>query len=147
LGGSKVAVDVVTDHVELTSAHLVLGLQLQWNNRTANSIPVKDIQLKVYVRGEKKDALNFYPLERFERSAVRKAIVKSPIRPFTIPAHEARTEQIRFISQEVLDIEKGSYAAALQVTDVNEAVYEYKVRVRVRNEQKYRHTEEWERDE
>ena len=146
-GGSKVALGVTTDHVELTSVHLVLGLQLQWENRTEESIPVKDIQLALDVHGPKKEYLHFYPLERFERSSHRNAIEKSPMRPFTIPGQGARTENIRFISQEVLDLDKGSYAGILHVTDVNEAAHDYKVHVRVRNEHKYRHTEEWERDE
>ena len=91
--------------------------------------------------------LLFYPLEGFRHATSRKAIRKSPIRSFTIPCDDVHTEQLRFISQKVLDLGQGSYAGTLHVTDANDAVYESKIRVRVQKELKFRRTEEWERDE
>src|SRR5271167_3025671 len=113
-GGSgssrKLSMAAKVDHVELTATHLVIGLAIDWQNPTPDPIPVKEVQVVVYINGRNEEPLRFYPLERFARVITHRAIQKSPIRPFTLPPKETYGEQIRFISQEILDIPPGSYA-------------------------------------
>ena len=145
-GGRKIALTASADHVELTADHLVLGLELCWQNQTDAPISVKDVQLKVALPGRGKEPLRFYPLERFLHVPNHRAVQKKPVRPFTLPIGEPHTEQIRFISQEVLDLPAGSYAAAIELKDTGDISYINETTLRIRNEIRYRRSEEWERD-
>ena len=142
-GDQKVLLEATTDHVELTSSHLVVGLQLQWLNKTDQSIPIKEIQLRVYLEGRNKDPLQLYPLERFTRLTTRRAFEKSPVRPFALPAGEPYTEQMRFISQEVLDLPAGNYPAEVLIKDTNDVIYTNRITLEVEGKIKYRRSEEW----
>lgn len=147
IGARRVSLAATTDHVELTSSHLVMGLQLDWHNRTDNPISVKEIQVKVSLHGPNKEPVQFYPLERFAHDPYRRALQKTPVRPFTLPPHETYTEQIRFISQEVLDIPAGNYAVTIQIKDTSDASYTNRITLQVRNKIKYRRSEEWQKEE
>jgi hypothetical protein len=131
------------DHVELTATHLVMGLQIGWHNRTDNPIPIKEIQMRVAMRGRSEEPLRFYPLERFVRIPTQRALQKTPVRPFVLPSHETYTEQIRFISQEVLDIPPGNYTVEVQITDTSDTRYSSQTKIQVPSKIKYRRSEEW----
>jgi len=150
IGGSptnrKVSLVVTADHVELTSTHLVMGLQIGWTNRTDNPIPIKEIQVRLYPHGRNKEPLRFYPLERFARVIGKMALQKTPVRPFTLPPKETYAEQIRFLSQEVLDIPPGNYTIEVQITDTSDTSYTNRTTIQVRSKIKYRRSEEWQED-
>jgi hypothetical protein len=146
MGGQEIALHASADHVELTADHLVIGLELSWQNRTAAPISVKDIQLQLVLSERGKEPLRFYPLERFEHVSNRRALQKKSIRPFTLPPDQPHAEQIRFISQEVRDIPAGKYEAAIDILDLNEISHRNEITLRFRSEIKYRQSEEWERD-
>jgi hypothetical protein len=144
-GGKKgLTLSALVDHVELSDKHLVIGLHIEWQNYTEFSISVKGIQILAYLHGPKKEPLSLYPLERFSRNAVqKKVIVKTPLEPFFLPMQEPHSEHIRFISQEVFDVEPGTYTVDIQVEDTSDVTHTCRTKVRVAHEMKYRRTEEW----
>ena len=139
--------DVNVDHVELTSTHLVIGFQMGWINRTENPIPIKNIQMKLYLHGKRHEPLTLYPLERFTRVPNQKGFHKTPMRPLTLPAQGIYAEQIRFISQEVLDLPVGKYTLEIILTDTGDNLYTNQVTIHVESKIKYRLSEEWQLDE
>jgi hypothetical protein len=141
--GEKLDLAVTVDHVELSTKHLVLGLKLDWLNRTSDSIRIQDVGVMVYLDGRKKEPLRFFPLERFARAQIKREIQKTAIRPFTLPPDAIYTEQIRFISQEVLDIPPGTYAMDVQLMDTDNTSYLNRVKFPVEGKVKYRRSEEW----
>lgn len=124
-----------------------MGLRLDWLNQTDHAIPVKEIQMKVYLDGRKKEPLQFYPLERFARVFTQRALQKTPVKPFALPSKETHTEQIRFISQEVLDIPAGNYAVTIQFKDTSDISYTNRIALGVQSKMKYRRSEEWQEGE
>jgi len=77
----KVSMAATVDHVELSSAHLVVGLEIDFQNKTDDPIPIKEIRVRVYMGGRREEPLRFYPLERFERVLERVwKVVKSSVR-------------------------------------------------------------------
>lgn len=134
------------DHVELTPTHLVMGLLIGWHNGTDNPISIQEIQVRVDMRGRNDEPLRFYPLECFARVIGRRAIQKTPIKPFTLPVNETHTEQIRFISQEVLDIPPGNYTVEIQIQDTSETSYTNQTKIQVPSKIKYRRSEEWQEE-
>jgi hypothetical protein len=146
MGGQEIDLSASAEHVELTADHLVIGMVLSWHNRTAAPISIKDMQLHVALPGRGKEPLRFYPLERFERVPQQRALIRKPVRPFTIPAHQEYAEQVRFISQEVLDIPAGRYGAAIEVKDIGDVCYTNEFTLRVDSQIRYRRSEEWEHD-
>lgn len=143
----RVSVVARADHVELSSTHLVIGLRIDWGNHTKVAIPVKEILLRIYLGGLKHEPLRFYPLERFARVETQRALKKTPVRPFTLPAEEVFSEQIRFLSQEVLDIRPGSYTVEIEVKDTNDVSYTNQLSISLPSKIKYRRSEEWQKDE
>ena len=141
--GRKVSLAAMVDHVELSSAHLVLGLKIDWRNETDDPIPIKEILVSVGLGGRAEEPLWFYPLERFERVSIKKGMEKTPVKPFSLPPHKIHTEQIRFISQEVFDIAPSNYTMHVQLTDTNNGSYTNRIKIRVGSEIKYRLSEAW----
>jgi len=47
----------MVDHVELSSAHLVLGLKIDWRNETDDPIPIKEILVSVGLGGRAEEPL------------------------------------------------------------------------------------------
>jgi hypothetical protein len=139
----RLAAEAKIDHVELTETHLVLGITIAWNNQTDSPIPVKEIQVALYLHKRSKEPLRFYPLERFVRVPPHRGFEKAPLRPFTLSSKETHTEYIRFLSQEVLDIEPGDYTIDIQLKDTSEVSYSSRVMVHVEGKVKYRRSEEW----
>ena len=139
----KVSMAATVDHVELSSTHLVVGLGIDFHNKTDEPIPVKEIRMIAYINGRRAEPLRFYPLERFERAMNNNRISKKNVRPFTLPPHEIHTEQLRFISQEVVDISPGGYAINVELTDTSSASYKSRVKIRVDKSIKYRRDEAW----
>lgn len=139
----KLSVAVTVDHVELSSTHLVLGLKIDWRNRTDDPIRIQDVGVQVYLSGRNREPLRFFPLERFARVLNKREIQKTPVRPFTLPPDEIHSEQMRFISQEVVDIPAGNYAMDVQVMDTENISYANRVKFPVEGRVKYRRSEEW----
>jgi hypothetical protein len=144
--GASRAISLVAkaDHVELTSVHLVIGLQMGWLNRTHEPIPIKEVRVLLYLHGRREVPLRLYPLERFTRVTGREAMRKSPVGPFTLPPREIHTEYLRFISQEVLDIAPGSYAVDVKIMDTDDKGYTSRTKFRLDSKIRYRRSEEWE---
>jgi hypothetical protein len=144
LGDSRnVSSAAVVDHVELSPSHLVVGLDIDWRNETNGPLPVKEIQMRLYLSGRGGEPLRFYPLERFEHVLTQRAIQKTPVRPFTLPPCEIHNEQIRFISQEICDISPGTYAVDFQITDTSNASYNSRLKIQVEKKAIYRRSKEW----
>jgi hypothetical protein len=143
----KISLSAKPDHVELSPAHLVIGLVLTWRNRTSESIKMKKIQVVCYLHGRKKDPLLFYPLERFERVIGHRALQMTPLSPFRLPVKKPYSEQMRFICQEVLDIPPGTYVTDVQVVDTDDKSYTNRVKLRLTAKMKYRTSEEWQESE
>jgi hypothetical protein len=139
----KLTLVATVDHVELTSTHLVIGFKLEWGNRTDDAIAIKDIQVQVYLNGRDKEPLRFYPLERFARVIGQRAIQKTPIGEFTLPVNEVHAEQIRFISQEILDIPAGKYTVEVQIEDADDNRHTSRTLMELESKSKYRRSEEW----
>jgi hypothetical protein len=131
------------EHVELTSTHLVLGLKIEWLNKTDTAISVKEFHIRVYILGLMKEPLQFFPLERFERVLTHRAIQKKPVRPFSLPPGQVYSDQIRFISQAVQDIEPGKYTVDFVTKDANDVTYTNRLEIELTSKQKYRHSEDW----
>ena len=131
------------EHVELSPAHLVVGLTIDWRNRTDSPLPIQDVRMKLYLHGRGQSPLQLYPLERFARVSTQRAIQKTPVSPFTLPPGEIYSEQLRFISQEVLDLPAGSYPIDIRIKDTSENSYTCRSKIRVENKIKYRRSEEW----
>ena len=87
-GGSglsgELSLAVTVDHVELSATHLILGLKVDWYNPTGAPIPIKEIQVRVYMDGRYKEPLRFYPLERFAHVDFQRAIQKKPLRALSL---------------------------------------------------------------
>jgi hypothetical protein len=147
IGDRKVSLVATLDHVELTPTHLVMGLKLDWHNGTNDPIPIKEVLVRVYLGGRGVEPLRFYPLERFERVFARRGLQKTPVAPFRLPPRETYTEQIRFISQEVLDISPGNYAVDVQLTDADNISYTSRIKIGVESTVKYRRSEEWQEED
>ena len=139
----QVSMSAKLDHVELSEAHLVLGLEIDWGNKTNEPIPIKEIKVKIHLDGRGGEPLRFYPLDRFGRVLNKARILKMPVRPLTLPAGEVHTEHLRFISQEVVDIPVGGYAVDIELTDTSNNSYASRTKIRVENGIKYRRSEEW----
>jgi len=146
-GGSgeigKLSLAVTLEHVELSEKHLVLGLGIDWYNPTHDPIPIKEIQVRVYLDGWSKEPLRFYPLERFARVDNQRAIQKKPVRAFTLPPKETHTQQIRFLSQKILDIPPGKYRLEVHLKDTSDLSYMNQTNIEVLSKSKYRRSEEW----
>lgn len=142
----KVSLEVTARHVELTPTHLVIGLQIDWLNRTDKPIPVKEIRMKLYLHGPNREPLRFYPLERFERITGKMLLRKSPVRPFTLPVFELYTEQIRFLCQDVLDIPPRSYTVEIEIIDTSDTSYTDRTKMALPKKIKYRQSQEWRED-
>jgi hypothetical protein len=145
-GSRELSLIVTADHVELTATHLVLGLKLDWRNRTNTPIPIKEVQVMMYLHGQNKEPLRFYPLERFERVLGQRALQKTPVRPFTLPPKEIYTEHLRFLSQEVLDIPPGNYGVDVHLKDISNISYTSRTKIQLASKIKYRRSEEWHED-
>lgn len=141
--GRKISMVATADHVELTDTHLVMGLNLDWCNQTEDPIPVKEIQVMVYMHGKGEAPLRFYPLERFARVPTQKVLKKTPVRPFTLSPQEIHTEHLRFISQEVLNIAPGNYTVDVHLIDTSETSYTNRTKIHLESRIKYRRSEEW----
>ena len=141
--GTNIRSEATVDHVELTSSHLVIGLNLDWLNETGEPIPIKEIGMRLYL-GKNKEPLNFYPLERFQRVSSLRAIQKTPLQAFTLPPKEVHSEQIRFICQEVRDLQPGSYLIEVQLMDTHENICVNRMKIHIQAKNKYRRSDEWE---
>lgn len=139
----KLTLVVAVDHVELTDTHLIIGFKMEWGNRTDDAIAIKDIQVQVFLHGRDREPLQFYPLERFARIIGQRAIQKTPISAFTVPAGEVHVEQLRFISQEILDIPAGKYTMDVQVEDAGDNHHTNRALIELQSKTKYRRSEEW----
>jgi len=135
------------EHVELSDTHLIIGLVIAWRNRSDEPIPVKEIQVWIQLHRLSKEPLRLYPLERFMRLPGQRSLQKNPVRPFTLPPGEVYTEQIRFISQEVLNLEPGPYAIEIRLTDTRDRTEAEQITIHVPSKIKYRRSEEWQQDE
>jgi len=142
----KLTLVVKVDHIELTSTHLIIGLQIDWHNQTDQPIPVKEVQVRVYLDGRKGEPLRFYPLERFVRAPSERAFQKKPVRPFTLPSKKVFTEQLRFLSQEVLDIPAGDYGVEIEIKDISDISHTCRTHIQLETKKKYRRDEEWHQD-
>jgi hypothetical protein len=145
-GSRELSLAATADHVELTATHLVLGLKLDWCNQTNTPIPIKEVQVMMYLHGHKKEPLQLYPLERFERVLGQRALQKTPVRPFTLPSKEIYSEHIRFLSQEVLDIPPGNYSIDVHIKDTGNTSYASRTKIQLTGRIKYRRSEEWHED-
>jgi len=143
----KVSATAKVDHVEISSTHLIIGLQIDWKNLTNAPITAKEIQARLHLNKGKKGPLRLYPLGCFDREESQGGLQKSPIRPFTLPVGEIHTEQIRFISQEHLDIPIGDYLFELQLTDTNDNTHSNQLSLALCRKFKYRRSDEWQLEE
>jgi hypothetical protein len=139
----KLTLVATADHVELTDTHLILGLKIAWSNQTNDDIPVKDIQVRLYLHRRDKLPLRFHPLERFEREFGSRAFQKTPVGPFTLPANEIHIEELRFICQEIYDIQVGNYMIEVQIKDTRDASYTSRAIIQLQSKNKFRRSEEW----
>ena len=139
----NVNVTVIADHIEQGISHLVLGLDVGWQNKTAEPITVIEIQVIFYDRKTDAVLLRLLPLERFDRSKPGRAFEKKPLGEFALPPGEIHTEHIRFLSQENVELQPGSYTLDIQVRDTNHHSYTRRTKIELEGRIKYRTTEDW----
>jgi len=99
--------------------------------------------VRVYMDGRYKEPLRFYPLERFAHAEFQRAMQKKPLRAFTLPPEETHTQQIRFLSQQVLDIPQGKYRLEVHLKGTDDVSYVNPTTIQVTGKSKYRRSEEW----
>jgi len=137
----KLTTAATADHIELSATHLVLGLKIDWINRTLHSITIKDIQVAVSLSNRNEEPLRFYPLERFGRSHTGRGYQTTPLCTFTLPSQQNHTEHLRFISQQVLDIPAGNYSVEFFLKDIEDILYNCGANLQIENEIKHRQSE------
>ncbi len=133
----------VVDHIEIAATHVILGLDIGWENRTENPIVIIEIQVAIYKPKEQEELLRLLPLERFGRKDIQRNLLKKPLHQFTLRPYEVHTEHIRFISHGHLNLAPGTYLADIQIRDTHHTSYTRRTKLVMENRMKYRLTEEW----
>jgi len=131
------------DHVEMASTHVVLGLNIGWENKTLEPITIMEIQVMVYKKKEDELLLRLLPLERFARTDILRTFQRTPLSQFDLPPKAIHTEHIRFLSHGNADVPVGTYTTDIHVTDTNHNIYVRRTHIQVENKMKYRLTEDW----
>ncbi len=139
----NVSVMATVDHVEIGSSHIVLGLNVSWENKTNHPITVIEIQVMIYRRRDDELLLRLLPLERFARIDIKRTLEKPPLSHFTLKPKEIHTEQIRFLSHGNFDIPPGNYTIDILIRDTKHNSYTRRTKIQVENRAKYRLTEDW----
>jgi hypothetical protein len=139
----NVNVMATVDHVELASTHIILGLNVGWENKTETPIIVVEIQVMIYKRKDHDLLLRLLPLERFARKDIRRTLEKPALSQFKLKPKEIHTEHIRFLSIGSFDIEPGTYTTDIQIRDTKHNTYTRRTKIDVVNKMKYRLAEDW----
>jgi hypothetical protein len=139
----NVNVLATVDHIELASSHIILGLNVAWENKTNDPIAIIEIQVMVYKRRDEELLLRLLPLERFGRPDIKRTLEKSPLSQITLPPREIHTEHIRFLSYGNFDLPPGTYTTDILIRDTNHNTYTRRTKIDVENKMKYRLTEDW----
>lgn len=139
----KVYVDVSVDHVELAEGYLLLGLNLEWHNQTAEPIMVQEARLRLFEKGRKKEPIKFDFQGHFARIPGQRVIKKSVgEKSFRVPAGKSHQECIRFFTRDLLNLEEGNYPVEIHAV-VPEGTYVHQAHVQITPRIKYRTSEAW----
>jgi hypothetical protein len=139
----KVLIEVSVDHMELAEDYLILGLNLAWNNETAEPIKVEEAHLRLFHQGYRKEPLKLHPQGHFARVPGQKLIKKIVgAKSFQLPAQNSHLECIRFFTREVLDLPEGKYPVEILST-VPGGTYLHETDVLITKRAKYRTSEAW----
>jgi len=131
------------DHVEVGSSHIILGLDIGWENLTEKPIVIVEIQVAIFRRNAHDVLVRLLPLERFGRKDIQRNLIKMPLHQFTLRSHLVHTEHIRFISHGHLNLTPGTYIADIQIRDTHHTSYTRRTKLVLENKMKYRLSEEW----
>jgi len=143
LQGPKIYIDVAVDHIEMAEDYLMLGLELEWHNQTANSLDVREVQLRLFRKGRQKESINFYFQGHFAHLPNQRVIKKIiGEKSFTIPGGKSHLESIRFFTREILDLEEGTHPVEIHAK-VAEGTYVHQADLQIVRRFKYRTSEAW----
>ena len=138
----RITASVSVDHIELASNHIILGLEVAWENKSTDPISIIEIQVMVYKRRNNELLLRLLPLERFGRMDIKKTIEKRPLSQITLHPKKLHTEQIRFMSHGNVAIPPGTYTVDILIKDMKYNSYTRRTKIAVENNLKYRLTED-----
>ena len=126
------------DHVELSSDSLILGLQLTWKNATEAPVEIHEVAVSLFHQGKTVMPLPLAYNGRFVRIPYQKTVTKiAGVRSFHIDAGVSHTENLRFLTREILDLKEGAYPIELHTT-VNDGTYLHSFDLKVANTLKNR---------
>lgn len=139
----KIYVDVTVDHIELAEDYLILGLNLDWHNQTADPMPVREVQIDLFHQGRQKEPAKFLFQGHFDRIPHQRVIKKSiGEKSFVVPAGKSHMEHIRFFNRTILNLEEKSYFVEIHAM-VPDGTYVHQAHVPITNRIKYRTSEAW----
>ena len=144
--GTKVTAETIADHIELTDASTVLGVNIRWYNLTHAAIFINDLQLRIYPAGGNGEPLSFSPLERFARVSGQRAFKKELFTWSMLPPGETHIDEIRFLLEEAVDLPPGKYGVEIEITDLENTRYKLRTDVLIESKIKFRQAEEWSTD-
>jgi len=139
----KVYVDLSLDHIELAENYLMLGLNFDWHNGTANPITIREVQIKLFNKGRLEEPILFRSQGHFTRLPAQKVITKIVgAKSFLLPAGKSHQEGIRVFTRAILNLEERTYPVEIHAT-VADGTYVHRAEVQVTNRIKYRTSEAW----
>ncbi len=154
----QVAVSATVDHIEVGPNHLILGLNLDCQNRSDEPLSIVDMQAKLYrrhdTRGiapntvlddlvEAKILLHLLPLENFARQPGLKPFKKKPLSYFSLSPRTTHTVHIRLVCHQGYNIQPGIYTVDITLQDASHNRYTRRTKIHVENKMKYRTSADW----
>ena len=140
---AKIYVDASVDHIEMAEDYLILGLNLEWHNHTAESIDVREVQVKLLPKDRKKEPLPFLFQGHFARIPHQRVIKKSVgEKSFIAVAGKSHMEHIRFFTRDILSLDEGTYAVEIHAS-VPGGTYVHEANIHVEARTRYRTSEAW----
>jgi hypothetical protein len=127
----------------VATSHIILGLNIGWQNLTETPIKIMEIQVVLYKPKHDDILRRLLPLERFGRQDIQRTLLKTPLSQFILKPKEIHTEHIRFISHQSLNLAPGTYVIGVQIRDNHHTSYTRRTRIVVENKMKYHLQEDW----
>ena len=140
----EIDLGATVDHIELGDAHLTLGLNLAWHNKTHAPIEITDIQLRLYMSKFDDHPVRLYPNGRFAKIPGQKMFNKLPnVGSFVLEPDATHVEHLRFLTRAMLEIKEGNYRVEVLLHDARGLSYKQQATVALETKLKYRVSQEW----
>ncbi len=111
------------DHIELSPDSFILGLHLIWRNTTDQPIEILEVTVDLFHQVKPGTPLSLTYHGRFVRIPYQKTVTKiAGVTSLQVHPGTSRTENLRFLTREILDLKVGTYPVELR-TIVAEGTY------------------------